>query len=297
MATLNALEKAGASQKLAQYSLLVSQIQSTGNHIESFDNGSVLLSANDTKTGQKLDVLVESDSLQGDKDNIEVSFRSYKQQRLQKTPFMPLITFSMKMEAGVWKLNEISINLHLPLADPDLLKSFTEGAKSASATHTITSTAMPLQIQTQPIQGRPVPGQAIPGQADQSQNSEMSHPFDSSILAAMSSITSAEAIYSSTYRSVGYTCTLSDLDGFGGGEPNEHQAMLIPSSLASGKKYGYEFTLSGCSGSPATGFQLVAAPRINNHGHRAFCSNKTGAIRAAADGNPASCVASGTPIE
>jgi molybdopterin biosynthesis enzyme len=73
--------------------------------------------------------------------------------------------------------------------------------------------------------------------------------------------------------------------------------MLIPSGLASGKKYGYVFTLSGCMGSPATSFHLVAAPAMNNLGRRALCSDQSGAIRSSADGNPASCLASGVPVQ
>jgi hypothetical protein len=49
----------------------------------------------------------------------------------------------------------------------------------------------------------------------------------------MRAILTAEIAYATSYQGC-FTCTLSDLDGFGGGEPNEHQAMLINSGLASG---------------------------------------------------------------
>jgi hypothetical protein len=91
-----------------------------------------------------------------------------------------------------------------------------------------------------------------------------------------------------------FTCTLSNLDG--GGEPNEHQAMLINSSLASGRRYGFVFKLSECSGAPATTFQLTAAPNQNVYGRKAFCADQSGVIRSSEDGNPATCFASGTPI-
>src|SRR5271156_5849853 len=270
-ATLTALENSGALQKLQQSSTLTSQFHATGNQLEIFGTGPILLASSDPKTGRKVEVIVESDSLQGDDDNIELTFRTYKDKQPQRTPFMPRLTFALKMESNVWKLNEILVSIRLPLADPDFLKSITEGMKSRAAT--------PMVIQTQ------------------SQPSTISFGADASVTAAMRSILTAENTYANSYRSVGYTCTLSDLDGFGGGEANEHQAMLIASGLAGGKKYGYIFTLSGCTGTPATVFHLAAAPAGNSFGRRAFCADQSGALRYSADGNAATCFASGVPLQ
>jgi hypothetical protein len=274
--TLSALEKSGALGTLQQYSALAGQFQTKGKTFETFDSGSVMLAAEDTQSGQRFEMTVESDSLQGDGDDIEVSFQTYKEKQPQRIAFMPHMTFAMKMESGVWKLNEIRVTIRVPLADPDFLKSVTEGMKSRAATST----------PTQP----------------QLQTSTATFGADASVLTAMRTILAAETTYAATYPSVGYTCTLSDLDGFGGGEANQHQAMLIASGLASGKKYGYMFTLSGCTATPATGFVLVAAPAMagyggNSFGRHAFCSDQSGAIRSSADGNPATCLASGTPAQ
>jgi hypothetical protein len=268
--TISALENAGALKALQQSSMLASQLHKTGNQLETFETGPILLANDDPKTGQRVEVIVDSDSVQGDDDNIELSFRTYKDKQLQRTPFMPRITFCMKMESGVWKLNEILFSVRVPLADPDFLKSITEGIKSRTAAMT----------QTQ-LQGSP---------------STITFGGDSTVVASMRSILTAEKTYKSTYASVGYTCTLSDLDGFGGGEPNEHQAMLIASGLASGKKQGYLFTLSGCQGTPANSFHLSAVPAGNSFGRRAFCADQSGAIRYSTDGSAATCQASGTPL-
>jgi hypothetical protein len=289
-ATLTALEKSGALTKLQGYSALAGQFHSTANQLETFETGSVLLTTRDPKTGHKFEVIVENDSLQGDDDNIELSFRTYKENQLQRTPFLPRLTFAMKMESGVWKLNEILVSMRVPLADPDFLKSITDGMKSAAATS-------PMQTRSQPTLSQPGQIQPTLIESNQAQPATANRGFDNSILTAMRSILTAEIAYSATYRAVGYTCTLSDLDGFGGGEPNEHQAMLIPSGLASGKRFGYDFTLSSCTGAPATRFQLVAAPRGNSFGRRAFCADQSGAIRYAVDGNPATCLASGLPAQ
>ena len=120
---------------------------------------------------------------------------------------------------------------------------------------------------------------------------------DAQVIAAMRTILTAETTYVTTYPRVGYTCTLSDLDGFGGGEPNEHQAMLIHSGLASGKRYGFVFSLSGCAGSPAAGFHLSAAPNASTFGRKVFCSDQSRVIRSSADGNAETCFASGTAVQ
>ncbi|MGC1646093.1 MAG: hypothetical protein WA741_09720 [Candidatus Sulfotelmatobacter sp.] len=277
--TRAALEKSGALASLQQYSTMAAQLQTQGQNVQTFETGSVLLSGENPKTGDKVEVTVENDALRGDQDDIAVSFQTYKNGAAQKTPFMPEITFSMKQEAEIWKLNEISVTIHLPLADPDFLKAITEKVtQRAGAGTTATTDAT----------GTFVPRSEVSVQAGGG---------DAMVIAAMRTILTAEVKYASSYPAVGYSCTLSDLDGFGGGTPNEHQAMLINSGLASGKKYGFMFTLSGCGASPATSFHLTAAPNGNSYGRKAFCADQSGGIRSSSDGNPATCVASGTPVQ
>lgn len=269
--TRAALEKAGAVTALEQYSVMVSQMQAQQNNTQTFDSGPVLMAGEDPKTGQKFEVTVESDTLRGDQDDLELSFRNYKSGQVQRTPFMPRMTFAMKKEAQVWTLNEVSFTIHLPLADPDLLKALTEkmqpqpGASVVPISHT--------EMQVQPASNDPM------------------------VLSAMHMILTAEATYASRYPATGYACTLSNLDGFGGGEPNERQAMLINSGLASGKKYGFVFTISDCGGAPATRFALTATPNASTFGRKAFCADQSGTIRASDDGNAATCLAKGTPVQ
>ena len=276
MATRTALEKSGALATLQQYSVMASQLQTRGQNVKTFETGSVLLVSEDPKTGQKVEITVENDALRGDQDDLELSFQVYKNGQAERTPFMPQMTFSMKQEAQEWTLNEISLTIHLPLADPDFLKAITDKMKpQAGASGAFT--ARP-EISAQPAGS------------------------DAMVVAAMRTILTAEVTYASSYPNVGYTCTLSSLDGFGGGEPNEHQAMLINSGLASGKRYGFVFTLSGCGGTPATSFHLTAAPNGNSYGRKAFCADQAGVIRSSAsDGNARQwrrcwVLASGAPV-
>jgi hypothetical protein len=269
-ATRETLENSGAMASLQQYSLLASQIQTQGQNFQTFETGTVLLSGEDPKTGQKIEVTVENDALRGDDDDIELNFQTYKNGEAQRTPFMPRVTFSMKQEAHVWKLNQVSILIRLPLADPDLLRAITEGMKAR---------------QNASLSATPQPKATTPTGTD------------AQVLAAMRTILTAEITYATTYRGVGYTCTLSDLDGFGGGEPNEHQAMLINSGLASGKRYGFVFSLSGCASAPAGGFRLSATPNANTFGRKTFCADQSGVIRASEGGDPASCFSNGTAVQ
>jgi hypothetical protein len=272
------LEKSGALASVQQYSALAGQMQTQGKSFQTFETGPVMLAADDPKTGQKVEIVVLNDSLQGDQDDIELSIHTYKESQAQRTPFMPRIVFSMKMESGLWTLNAIGITIKLPLADPDLLKSITDGMKTRAAA------ATNVQIHAQ-------------GTSQfQGQTSASGFGGDANALAALRRILTAETTYAATYSAVGYTCALSDLDGFGAAEANEHQAMLISSGLASGKHLGYSFSLSGCVGSPAAGFRLTAVPMGGIYGRRAFCADQSGAIRSSADGSAATSLSSGTPV-
>ena len=271
-ATLSALAKSGALANLQAYSMMANQLHAQGNNLETFETGSVLLSASDPKTGQKVEITVENDALRGDQDDIEVAFQIYKNGTVQRTPFMPQMTFTMKQEAQVWTLNEISVTIHLPLANPDFLKAITD----KMAPHAGTNGGFTTTPQTQ-----------IASQAGS----------DPMVLAAMRTILSAETTYAATYAATGFTCTLSNLDGFGSSERNEHQAMLINSGLASGRRYGFVFSLSECGGSPATTFRLTAAPNANSMGRKAFCADQSGVIRSSNDGKPETCLARGEPVQ
>jgi hypothetical protein len=269
IATRTALEKSGALASLQAYSTMATQLQTQGKTVQTFETGSVLLSGEDSKTGDKFEITVENDALRADQDDLELSFQVYKNGKSERTPFMPQMTFSMKQEEKIWKLNEISVTIHVPLADPDFLKAITEKMTPHSGPSAYAA-------------------RAESGQAGGS---------DASVTGAMREILTAEVAYASSYPNVGYTCTLSNLDGFGGGEPNEHQAMLINSGLASGKRYGYVFSLSGCGGTPASSFHLTAAPGANTYGRKAFCADQSAVIRSSGDGNAATCMASGVPAQ
>ncbi len=283
-ATRATLEKSGALAGAQQYSVLAGQLQAQGHSWKTFEAGTVLLTTEDSKTGQRFEIVVDNDSLRGDQDDIEVSSHSYKDNQAQRIPFMPRIVFSMKMEAGIWTLNDIAITINLPLADPDFLKSISDKMKASAAAAAVASPRIHVQGLGQ-----------VPGQGG-GQIAARTLGGDTSALADLRKILTAETIYFAAYPTVGYTCSLSDLDGFGAAAPNEHQAMLISSGLAGGKHQGYAFSLSKCAGTPAVSFRLTATPIGDASGRRAFCTDQSASIRSSADGNAATCLGSGTPV-
>lgn len=281
-ATRAAIERSGAVAAFHQYSTMVTQVQSAQT-LETSDTGPVMVTGQDAKTGNKFEMIVERDSLRGERDDIEVSFRTYKDGQPQRSPFMPNVTFSMKKEAELWTLNEVSITIRLPLADPDMLKAITDKMQVKPQMNVQTSFTGPAIEQPRPV--------LTAGTLPNAGNSE------AQVIGAMRTIVAAENTYAKTYSDVGYTCTLSSLDGFGAGEPGPQQAMLLSSSLAGGRKYGYVFTVSGCMGAPAAKFLLTATPNERGLGRKVFCTDASGVIRSADESSAASCIATGSPVK
>ncbi len=279
--TRTALEKSGTVAAFRQYSAMMTEVQTQTQNVQMFETGPVMLSGQAPKTGNKYEMIVEHDTLRGERDDIEISFRTYRDGQQQRTPFMPNVTFSMKKESELWTLNEISITIHLPLADPDMLKAITDQMRWKPELH------------AQAVLGGPSTDSARPvlTAAGMVANS------DAQIITAMRTIVMAENTYASTYPNVGYTCTLSSLDGFGASEPGPSQAMLISSSLAGGRKYGYVFTLSGCTGVPAGKFLLTAVPNESGLGRKVFCADGSGVIRSSDEANAVSCIATGNTVQ
>lgn len=269
----------GGTSQLAMFSMIASQMTKQGT-LQTFDAGSTLLSLEDPKVQSKVEMIIEKDDLRGNEDEIELSFRAEKNGVVQDSHMSPRLTFLMKSEGGVWKLNDISFRITVPLADPDFLKAVVDGMKQrqaamASASGSPSASPTPNVYTTS--------GTLVPP------------ANESGAVASLRTILTAEITYATTYPARGYTCFLSELDGFGQGTPSEHQAMLIESRLASGKKNGYVFTVAGCGVDPVTHFQIVAVPASGQG--RAFCSDESGVIRFAANGSGETCVHSGRPLQ
>ena len=223
----------------------------------------------------EFEITVERDDLRGDEDEIDLSFHGSKDGETQTAGAKFGLTFIMKQEAGIWRLNEISVTAGVSLTDPQFLKALTtklrpgisEGAPNNPATYVGSN---PMMIAAN----------------------------ESAAVAAVRTFNTAEISYAATFPAHGFTCTLSDLGGMGsGGGMAEHQAMLIDPRLASGKKNGYVFSLSGCDGTPSARYSIAAEPANPAAGTRAFCSDESAVIHVSADGKANSCLRAGVPLQ
>jgi hypothetical protein len=106
-----------------QFSVLSALANAPGSQLQTFETGSTLVIYDDERTQSKFEVDVENDDLRGDEDEIQLSFRGTKEGQPLGTPVMPTLTLLMKQEAGLWKLNEFTVTVRIPLADPEFLKA------------------------------------------------------------------------------------------------------------------------------------------------------------------------------
>ena len=117
---------------------------------------------------------------------------------------------------------------------------------------------------------------------------------ESTAVAAMRTINTAQIFYSTTYPENGYADTLTKLGPDSSGKLSALHAGLIDKELASGKKTGYAFELSvpnhksvslrhlsvGQRSAPISAYQITACPvKLDVTGHYSFYSDQSGDIR------------------
>src|SRR5579864_6713683 len=236
------------------------QMKAASSGFQVFETGQVLLAANDPKSHEKFEVHVDSDDLSGDTDNIDISFHQFRDGVEQDVPYAAMLsrfTIGMKKQENVWRLNELSINIKVPLGDPKLLDKFGNG----------------------------IPGM-FGAKIGSSTGSKAAKPRDMSPREAIMMLGFAEASFARSHPETGFTCTLADL-----AKPN---LFNLDPHIFSGEPYhGYKFTLSGCQDKPSGSFHLVAEPVSPAAGAKAFCTDATNNLRSSADGLGSSCIASG----
>jgi type IV pilus assembly protein PilA len=120
---------------------------------------------------------------------------------------------------------------------------------------------------------------------------------EASAVGSIRTINSGMISYMSTFPTIGFPATLSALGGTSCAPPSPASACLIPSDLAAGSKSGYNFTLTGVSGSPAATYQVIGSPSVaNSTGVRYFCSFADSMVRASV--TPiAACDYTTTPLQ
>jgi type IV pilus assembly protein PilA len=113
------------------------------------------------------------------------------------------------------------------------------------------------------------------------------HANEIAAMKSIQTIEQAELMYSETYPSHGYACSLQALGGDpSAGQPSADAAQLLQTDLASGIKSGYIFAIMNCAKvslrgtDRVTGYTVTAVPVTpGKTGHRGFCSDESGVIK------------------
>jgi type IV pilus assembly protein PilA len=105
---------------------------------------------------------------------------------------------------------------------------------------------------------------------------------ETSAVASIKAIQTAQLAYQTTYQAQGYASSLAALGGSDSCTPSPATACLVDEVLSSGTKAGYNFAVAG--GNPANGANATyvagAAPEAYNRtGVRRFCLTEKGVIR------------------
>jgi type IV pilus assembly protein PilA len=110
---------------------------------------------------------------------------------------------------------------------------------------------------------------------------------ETSAVASLKAIATAEKQYDTAYPQTGYACTLPALGGDpSAGAPSAAAAQVLDPGLSTGTKAGYLFSVSACKKTPVnnqdmvTGYQITAVPiTVNSTGDRGYCMDENDLIK------------------
>ena len=113
-----------AETSMVQKIAMISHQFAAQGHVETFDEGPMLLVSEQEEGKEKVktEVTVERDNLMGESDEMEVSIHIYRDGQPEFLPVIPRLIFTMTQEKEVWRLTEATLAAHVPLTDPDYLK-------------------------------------------------------------------------------------------------------------------------------------------------------------------------------
>jgi prepilin-type N-terminal cleavage/methylation domain-containing protein len=117
---------------------------------------------------------------------------------------------------------------------------------------------------------------------------------ESSAVAGVRTINTAEVTYNSTYPTIGYAAALTNLGGVAPCTPSSTTACLVDSVLGNSgttAKSGYNFAAVAVAGTPSVSYYAEGNPvTINQTGIRSFCSFEDAVVRVQPTGAPIASV-------
>ena len=103
---------------------------------------------------------------------------------------------------------------------------------------------------------------------------------ESSAVAAIRTLNTAQISYNSAYPTVGYASTLTALGGTSCTPPSSAGACLIDTALAGGLRNGYTFSLNNTTGTPTSTYSVFGTPVLWNYsGMNYYCSFADAVVR------------------
>ncbi len=224
------------------------QMSTQGQHVETFEAGPNILLTEQNEGHDRVEVLVEHDSMIGESEEIELSVHYYKDGQPQMLPVMPTLTFTMQQQSKIWRLTELTASAHVPLTDSDYLKGLRKDAD------------------------------------DSLEQAARQH---------LGVIVSAEKDYSSRHVETGVTCTLSALFV---SDPAQAMAQSLPfygPNMGNEESNGYHYSLTGCSGTPASKYRVAAVPIDPDSGLKTYCTDESASLKSSTDTKPSRCFSQG----
>jgi type IV pilus assembly protein PilA len=111
---------------------------------------------------------------------------------------------------------------------------------------------------------------------------------ETSAMQSLRAIYQAQIQYQTSFPANGFACQLSQLGGnASSGPPSPTAAQVLQGDLAQGQKSGYTFAIVNCSKVTVnnqdqyTSYEATAVPQsIGKTGHRGFCIDQAGEIKA-----------------
>jgi len=103
-------------------------------------------------------------------------------------------------------------------------------------------------------------------------------------------IAQAESNYAASHRDTGYVCSFQELYQNAEGQPN------TDASPANYESNGYRFSLTGCTGKPATKYRLKAVPVDADADVKSFCVDESGALKSIPAVDSSKCFTQGQTL-
>ncbi len=243
-------------------------IGSQGQHIETFDTGPAILVMEDPKGRDKFEIAVEHDSLTGESDEIELSIKYSKDGQETALPVVPRFIFTLQEEKNIWRVTEVTAAAHMPLTDPDYLKTLRKLQDQSNE-------AM-IQMRMNTIVGAE--------SAYAAQHPDRGYACNLSTLFGQEKIAPAEV--------------QRQLSGEDTGEAQPAVSNFFDPGQQNEVWNGYRFTFSGCEGSPPSRYVLIAAPTDPEADveTKTFCADESGVIKFSTGGKSSACINNGQPL-